>query len=282
MNPQLSVLRFSPDPEEIEYINVALLFENGRTNLVYENTFPRLACLLPSFDTKLLVYYLQDIQARISSESFSHAKKLIASESSQFIFTETQNLIQPVSKDLIHLLIMKYLGRTKQGLPSQQKNRVETKLNRYLIQNLSIAQDCILCRVAPKDFLSSNIVEKLGSNGIRIARSVKTQHHILLVDGIDCDPDRIESVEGRAQRIASNYFRLGRCKKDIQSEGQELKRISVLLNKPWNAGNDRLGYVIKMLNEESDLLINPKEKLSPWFQDWMLRLRSEMPQSCLF
>lgn len=282
MNPQLSVLRFSPDPEQTEYINVALLFENGKTNLIYEPNFSRLTQLIPTFDIKLLAYYLQDIQARISLGSFPHAMRLITQESSQFICTAPQSLLPPVSKEIIQTLKRKYLERPKLGPSSQKRFRVENSLTKYLTQNLDIAQEWIISGASPKNFMSSDVAAKLGSNGIHIAKAVKTQHHILLVDGIDCKANKIESIENRGQKIASSYYRLGRIRKDIQSAGQELKRISVLLNKPLANGNDRLEFVIKMLTNESDELINPKEGLSRSFMDWLSKLRSEIPQPSTF
>ena len=65
MKPYYQVVRFWPDPEVVEPVNVALFVASDRNWLVYDETFPKLSCVAPKFDRGLLDLYLRYLSTAV-------------------------------------------------------------------------------------------------------------------------------------------------------------------------------------------------------------------------
>ena len=64
MSLQYSIVRFSPNPEEIERVGVAIYLWSTK-QLVYDEAFPRLHCLAPGFSRRMLVHSLRHLERKL-------------------------------------------------------------------------------------------------------------------------------------------------------------------------------------------------------------------------
>jgi hypothetical protein len=104
MNTKFSILRFSPDPEEVEYVNVAIWIEPR--HMVYDPEFPKLRCVAPGYDTTILKFYLDDLH-----ESASGSIESLMSKSSQFVVTTPKSLRAEMSEATVKELQRRYLNK---------------------------------------------------------------------------------------------------------------------------------------------------------------------------
>lgn len=101
MNRNLyTVVKFSPIPEQTEYVNVALLFSDPRFGLVYDSKFPKLTCVAPNFDTEFLIEYMR--AAMLPSQEF--AVRSVNLASAQFQLTPIRELAAPLTPEVARLL----------------------------------------------------------------------------------------------------------------------------------------------------------------------------------
>lgn len=71
---QITIIRFSPKPELIEHVNVALLvtrcYMSGErdTRLVYDPKFPLLTCAVPEFNPELMRVHLESLSSQFEGD----------------------------------------------------------------------------------------------------------------------------------------------------------------------------------------------------------------------
>jgi hypothetical protein len=109
MNPGFSIIRYSPDPEEIEYINIALYFWGLEPGIVYLDDFPRLSCIYPLASRSLLTTYLKFLEACLNKREPHEARAEVQSHTSQYKCLQYRELYCPLTSDLKAMLVSKYL-----------------------------------------------------------------------------------------------------------------------------------------------------------------------------
>ena len=110
MKAYYQIVRFSPDPEVTEPVNVALFVSNGRNSLLYDETFPKLTCVAPKFDRGLLEMYLKHLSVAVE-EAGNEGARLISSASAQFSLTEPREILTDNVNAFTQTMLQRFLTR---------------------------------------------------------------------------------------------------------------------------------------------------------------------------
>lgn len=96
MTTTFSIIRFSPNPEEIEYINIAILLQDEeQQKIIYDPAFPRIRNFLPNLDINL-------------NSLMRDFKK---TETSQIQILNSRNLVDKINPTIEKILISRYLQK---------------------------------------------------------------------------------------------------------------------------------------------------------------------------
>lgn len=111
-----TVLRYSPDPEQKEYINVALLIWDGdKGTIIYDENFPRFTALF-DLNTQRLSSYLDALSFKIAAAfSASEVWSTVEERAPQVKAFSFRNLTYPVESQYIEVLKNKYLSHPRIG-----------------------------------------------------------------------------------------------------------------------------------------------------------------------
>ncbi|MCK6501403.1 MAG: hypothetical protein L6Q38_18135, partial [Nitrospira sp.] len=230
MNASFTIVRFSPNPEEVEHVNVALLLWDGQHRLVYDASFPKLSCIAPGFDARLLSFYLQKLESKIHSVPPGEAARILGSFSSQLQILGPRELTGPPFDATLRVLIDKYLSRQPRRHRAREgRERVESKVEQFLSSNVSLPADAILRRARPDSFLAPETVGILGVTNIHITRVISGERHLVLLEGLDLRLRSAMSVGAHANKVSYNYYLMGKIADDLKRiEHRQLHRATVL------------------------------------------------------
>lgn len=123
MSSEYCVLKFTPAPEFVDPVNVALLTSEGSVHFYYEYSFPRLKCAAPDFDPRHLAFLLDDLSANLKGKDFNSAIEQIKKQNVQFALSEIRKFDRPVTSFDIDILKQNYLlkysiNKTQHVVPS--------------------------------------------------------------------------------------------------------------------------------------------------------------------
>jgi hypothetical protein len=263
-----NVIRFTPDPEEVEPANVALIFWGDKPMLVYDDSFPRLACLSPGFDSQLVKYELDDLADRLRESDPKQALRMITGASSQFQVSESKRLFRGhPDAQALRVLREAYLLKRKPGHGSNAATRtyVDSQLQAFLAETLQVSEQRMLRRATPAEFLDPAVYARLKDNGFKISRVINSPRRLVLIDALPLTLSTLQ-VEQRAQRIASAYYRLAQLKDDIRRvENRDVFRATVLFGAEAIEMTSRKGFAATMVERDSDEVVDPLRPVSPRF-----------------
>jgi hypothetical protein len=255
-----SLLRFSPDPEEVEPANVALVLWGGANPvLLFDPEFPRIHCLAPWADADRLQVWMRHLEQILGHSDYDQATKLVRATSAQFALSEPRRLAVSVTPKLLDALIERYLKRP--AVPRDKRDpmlvRVEAKLDQLLTERFHVPHSELKRRASPREFLSPDTFARLPGNGFRIARVIDGRSHLMLIDSVPLDA-QVSKVEQRAQRIASAFYRLGKIRGDVeQFERRSMHRTTVIFGEiRETTESGRIEYAKQMLSRESDEVVD--------------------------
>lgn len=250
-----SILRFSPDPEDVEYINVAIRLESGR--VVYDPAFPKLRCIAPGYDTSSLKFYLDSLH-----EDFAHANmdtfcELLKAQSSQFVATKPRVFHAVLSEDAIKDLQHRYLQRRR--LPSERhdaEQHVEAQLD-ALLGGMHIPTDNMLRRAGPAKFLSPDVVREVNPDGFHISRVLSGQSKLVLIDAINLHLRQKDYIDRRARDIAYASYRISEIKGAIEAiEKRTPRRAVVVFGSEYASEDPRLQFALDSAILRSDYVVD--------------------------
>ena len=110
-----SVVRFSPCPEQIEYVNVALMLFGSEPEVRFDPDFPRLHCIEPGFDRVLLAEYLRALPRRIAAASPDMVCNAVARISGQLELLPLRDFLEQPTEAHIERLFGRYLASRREG-----------------------------------------------------------------------------------------------------------------------------------------------------------------------
>jgi len=255
MTTQYSVVRFSPIPEQTEFVNVALLFSDRRWGLIYDDSFPKLTCIAPHVDTLFLVRYLKSVVASAAEANFATTAGEVGRASSQFEIGPTRELTQPVTAELVAQLRKTYLSKahhTHRKETMIERRRIEHQLENFLGRFLPADRPSIKSKAKPNQYLSEEVVRRLRDTKFHVARIVSTPKHLIALDGVDLSwkPD---VVERRAYQVSFAYDMLVGVAEPIRRfENRDVYRAALVFGRPDSAKHE---HAIDMLSKYASAVV---------------------------
>lgn len=254
MTAQFSVVSFSPDPEEVEHVHVALLFSERQWGMVFDPRFPKLTCIAPRFDPGLIQGYLQDFANDTASRPFAEVPALLSGRSSQFRASEPRALITDLTPSLVELLKTKYLAKAPHShARGKLRNvRVELLLNGFLSER-DIARVNVLRKPKPSDFLSGAATRLLADPKLRLVRVINGPADIVVLDGLDLQAP-VGNLRTRAVKISYSYFEMKKIADEVaRADGKKLHLASLLFNHSA-LNSEKRQHVVDVVRNYSDFI----------------------------
>ncbi|MDR3378522.1 MAG: hypothetical protein P4M10_07540 [Verrucomicrobiae bacterium] len=259
MKPHYRVVRYSPAPEFVEPVNVALLLVDEHARLLRDDRFPKLECVSGETDVGLLSFWLEEIEEEIRRSNPEDAHLVLTGRTSQIALGDPREIVGGISDDVEQMLIDSYLRKSRRVRAAEsQRQYIDTLLDVLLKEKVHVSPKPFLKRATPQQFLSDEARKRLQSNGFTISRVLNAPHGLVLLDGLNLGAS--EAAAGnRAQEIGYAFDAMESVRKYLrEAESKDLLRASVIFHGERMEANPRLGYAVRSLKRDSDLVIDPR------------------------
>jgi hypothetical protein len=257
LKPHFRIVRFSPTPEVVEPVNVALLFVDERARLITDNEFQKLHCVAPRFNPHLLETLLRNIQDEIGQQNPNQAHSFLSSHTGQLQVGEPHRLMAQVSPEMESRLVDLYLKR--HARPSQHHEShvhyVDTLLDNEL-KKWKCDTHALLKRADPKKFLSPRGYDLLEAKSMRFSRVLNGAKRLVLIDGLNFAISSKAQIKMRSQAICFGFFSFGRIREKLQEiENREVTRAALIFGRPLML-EPELSYCEEQVRRDADLTVD--------------------------
>src|SRR5580700_2505389 len=107
---QFWIVYLQPEPESGERIAIALAIrDNGFVRFEYDNRFSKALCAFPSFDSKLLQFYLDSMERELASHRGETLESVLSPYAPQIIFSSPRRIAVPLSNSTRMSLLEKFV-----------------------------------------------------------------------------------------------------------------------------------------------------------------------------
>lgn len=264
MRAHYRVVRFSPAPEFVEPVNVALLLVDEKARLLRDERFSKLECVSGETDLGLLRFWLEQADEELREGKPEDAHRVLSGRSGQVFLGEPREVVGGFSEDVERMLVESYLRKSRKARAAElQRQYIDTLLDGLLKDKVRVSPKPFLKRATPRQFLSEEARKRLQSNGFTVSRVLNAQRGLVLLDGLNLGASEA-AARNRAQEIGYAYDSMESVRKYLRdAEAKDLFRASVIFHGERMASNPRLEYAVKSLKRDSDLVIdarNPGEE----------------------
>ncbi len=255
--PHFRVVRFSPVPECVEAVNVAVLILDSHPRLVSDFQFEKLACVAPSFNPEALRVWLESAAEEIKAGSIDDITQRLTARTAQIELSRQHFIGRDVPRDLEENLIDVFLKKqrrlTKQSEP--HIHYVET-LIQAMIEPANIQSGRVLKRAKPENFLRSESLKLLTTPSIRFARVIDSPRSLVIMDGLNLAVTSRSQLRQRASEIGIGFYSFGDAKREIENiEQKKIVRTAFVFNRPTDIDTE-LAYYIEQVSRESDVRVD--------------------------
>lgn len=226
MNAAFSVVRFSPDPEEIEFVNVGIFLWGDRPRLVFDPTFQKLACVAPHADHGMLGLSLTTLASSLGDCKPEEAVPRARSLSAQFQVTAPRHIFTSASSDSVEAALKtKYLVKPPhRHAPdySPRQTGIERRVDAYVQSTLNVKSGRLMRKARPSSFLSAQLLMKHPVHDFVVARVINGLKSLVLLDGLDLTRSA-SYLQTHASKIARTYYWMRGVAADVeQIEGRSV------------------------------------------------------------
>jgi hypothetical protein len=220
---------FQPDPEDGERVCVALLLStHGYFEMLYDRGFPKLRCLAPHIDPKLVRFYLDDMQTHLR-RGHSEVEMLMKERTPHIVTSEARKLAWPLSDTARTYLVERFLSKERgEELARADRKALLTIHLRQLVQPLASANVEDLQEWAPSEWVLGTKIPQHKINPVALA--VRKHNGVVLIDGVDLTIFKPKSALAQVTKVTHTFWQYGRVKQMGLGDGASLHRIGVVLN----------------------------------------------------
>jgi hypothetical protein len=252
---------FQPDPEDGERVCVALLITaRGDVEVLYDRGFPKLRCLAPHIDPKLVRFYLDDMKSHLRRGS-SEVELLMGQRTPHIVTSEARKLAWPLSDSSRAYLVQRFLGKEK----GEDANKVDRKakadlLNthlRQLVQPFVRNEPEVIQEWATPEWILGREVPHQKINPVALA--VRRDDGVVLIDGVDLTVFKPKSALSRVTEVKHTFWQYGRIKQMGLNGRGSIRRIGVVLNgleKPNEDYRDAHDFALSEFEQGADLAVD--------------------------
>lgn len=257
LKPHFRVVRFSPAPEYIESVNVALLIIDSNPRLVSDSQFEKLSCIAPSFDPSVLQVWLDCVSDELRTIPPAEIPIALTSKTAQIQMGKEHYLERDVPQELEQRLIRTYLKKAHRGnKQSEEHLRYVDSLISDLIGNTALMLGELLKRAKPDSFLRPSSAALLSVRNVKFSRVIVAPKALILMDGLNLAVASRAQLKQRAFEIDFGFFAFGEVKQKIESlEEKEILRTSFVFNAPSELDKETHA-LIDLLKRDSDLSVD--------------------------
>jgi hypothetical protein len=259
MRAHYRVVRYSPAPEFVEPVNVALLLVDEKARLLRDEKFSKLECVSGETDFGLLRFLLEEAEEELRRGKPEEAHLVLSGRTGQVVLGDPREVVGGFSEDVERMLIESYLRKSRKTRAAEsQRHYIDTLLDGLLKDKLHVSPKPFLKRATPRQFLSDGARKRLQSNGFSVSRVLSAQRGLVLLDGLNLGASEA-AARNRAQEIGYAYDAMESVRNYLrEAESKDLFRASVVFHGDRMATNPRLEYAVKSLKRDSDLVIDAR------------------------
>jgi hypothetical protein len=275
LRPHFRVVRFSPVPEYLEPVNVALLIIDQRPRLVSDFVFEKLACISPSFDREVLQVWLKSIAEEIRGLPPAEISSRLTSRTSQIQLGRENYIKSDIHEPLEQHLIQTFLKKAPRPTRSSEKHLqyIDTLID-GVIGRSDLMYGDVLKRAQASSFLTPESVSKLATSSIRFSRVIVAPRALVIMDGLNLGITSRAQLRLRAAEVGFGFFQFGEAKGAIETiERKEILRASLAFNRP-SAPDKELDCILALLKRDSDISVDTASSDEVFEFNKMLRQKS--------
>lgn len=250
---EFSLVRFTPSPEDIEAVNVAIMVWGARPRLIaLEEGFPRLGAITNRFDERSLKVVLNDLRSRFEEQG----NEALIGLTPQIQVQPAQKLYIPMSSEIESALKLRYLMNAKVSRHRRSpraRTVIESALDGFLLKGMKIPKTAIANRQKPGAFLPAEVVERyFPVPGISFSRVIVGRRDVLLIDSIHRALP-ISAVEHHATDVGAAFLAAGKAANELSEKYEcEVHRTLVLFGETPEKSRSRMPWIEESLGRESD------------------------------
>lgn len=235
------VVRFSPIPERVEFVNVAVLMYGERPELHYLPGFPKLRCVAgPSYPERLLVAeleYLERLVLQNGPEEGRVAFERMTAQLKVMEFVQTREFASAAQRDRLIQQLLASHGKERRRRP-RTRPRIEAQLGEF-IEGVSCSHAFLRARPARDLLGDERLAERVfGTIDYRVPRALASERGLLVLDAIDVASGR-EAVHRRFSQISEGFHAFGEARTALRTTGRELIRVAKIFGQDLDLGRER-------------------------------------------
>ncbi|MGA2738556.1 MAG: hypothetical protein ABSG65_14060 [Bryobacteraceae bacterium] len=225
------ILYAQPTPETGERIAVAVLVQNGDTQIYFDRRFPRFKKVFGDLELDALEYYLDHLRAEISRAA--EPERVLNSYAPQIVPSDPRKVMLPVDEKAARVLLQKLLQPTPRLTAVASEARtvdpVSKAIEVYLRIRAGVTED-VQTEIPPEQIFGHRV------SGLRsVAAGVRRGSTWVLVDGVDLNELAPKAAIKRADEVGRNFWQINR--EAANQHGRLFRRIGLVLN-----GNSHLRH----------------------------------------
>lgn len=233
MTTHCHVIQFSPSPEDIDPVSVALLVWDASHkvhSIVFDASFPRLRAIAPFFSTAFLCDYLWSIERDVRELAPGPAVTAAVLRTRQLRIGRTVELPFGASRSALDMLSKVLLTVRHEHVVAHERGpSVVGLVQTFLRRDLRVPSSLIRPQRPLAEILPSRLLARLdGGPLLRPHRTVDGSRGILLCSGVDFrgfnakDPSRVHLD---ASRMTALYRVLRDARSEIEDSGGIMLRL---------------------------------------------------------
>jgi hypothetical protein len=258
------LVKFSPVPECVEPVNVAVLLVDRSPRIVTDFKFQKLGCVAPFFNKSVLEFWIKELSEELSGLNATDGERvsnIITSRTSQIKLGAPNFVSRDFTKAIEDRLINVYLKR-QDSLPKISEEHIQyvDTLIDDAIDRSSLVFGEVLKRAKPTRFLSSRSLALLPTSTVKFSRVINSPKSLILVDGLNLAVTNRAQLRQRAAEIDFGFYAFSGIKGEVEEiEGKELTRASFVFNAPAFPDAETQ-HVIRLLTQDSDIKIDASDR----------------------
>lgn len=206
---QFWIVYLQPEPESGERIAIALAIrENGFVTLEYDNRFSKAHCAFPSFDSKLLQFYVESMERELSSHRGDPLELVLSSYAPQITISNPRRIATPLSSSTRLNLLKKFVLLPHMEKPEKAKrdDKVAKQIVAFLTAHIGSMPDN-----AQRNASSDRLFGKRVTGTDPVAVAIPHGNSWVLIDGVDLNQSQPQAAIDRADNVARTFWNYSRA-----------------------------------------------------------------------
>lgn len=250
---QFWIVYLQPEPESGERIAIALAIrDNGFVSFEYDNRFAKAHCAFPSFDSKLLQFYLESMQSELASHRGASLESVLSPYAPQIVFSSPRRIAVPLSSSTRMSLLQKFvlLQSKEKAEKVKRDDKTAKQIAAFVVAQMGSMPNNAECNATSDRLFGRKVT---GTDAVAIA--IPKRDGWMLIDGIDLNQLQPSAAIDRTDSVARTFWNYSR-EQDLASR---IQSVGIVLNgnshtKP--STHEAHEYALHRFKQDSDETID--------------------------